>query len=187
MVQSNRGGSKSTPTHFYVDDAPYFITAATYQHHPLLDDTLKPRLRDLLHEVHAEFGWRLEHWVILDDHYHLMARSRNGHDLTKLINKVHSVSGRWINQRHPPEEREHRQVWCNYWDYCPRDEREYNVRLCYLLGNPVKHGYVERLRDWEWSSFHGLLQEQGEEALRGVFRDHREYQGLVLPEDGVQP
>ncbi|MGB0723570.1 MAG: hypothetical protein ACPGU7_14365, partial [Gammaproteobacteria bacterium] len=76
-----------------------------------------------------------------------------------------------------------RQVWHNYWDYCPRDEREYRVRLCYLLNNPVKHGYVSDLHDWPWSSFHRLIGEGGEEGLRRIFMDHPEYRGLRLAED----
>ena len=48
MRQSNQGGSSSSPTHFYVDNAAYFITAATYRHQRLLDDELKDQLRDLL-------------------------------------------------------------------------------------------------------------------------------------------
>ncbi|MGD8588522.1 MAG: transposase [Chromatiales bacterium] len=183
MKNPNRGGSSSTPTHFYVDDAAYFITAATYRHQRLLDDTLKDRLQDLLHQVYAEFAWQLQHWVILDDHYHLLANSRCGRDLPRIIGKVHSLSARLINQRQPPESREHSQVWCNYWDYCPRDEREYNLRLCYLLYNPIKHGYVERLGDWRWSSFAALLAAEGEQALRGVFREHREFHELELPAD----
>ncbi len=183
MRYLNQGGSDSTPTHFYVDSSAYFISAATYQHQRLLDDAVKERLRDLLFEVYAEFGWRVEHWVILDDHYHLLANSCRGSDLPTIMRKVHGVSAQLINARLPPGARGQAQVWCNYWDYCPRDEREYNTRLCYLLHNPIKHGYVERLGDWPWSSFHSLLAEQGEQRLQGVFREHREFRGLVLEEE----
>ena len=183
MRQSNQGGSSSSPTHFYIDNAAYFITASTYRHQRLLEDELKDRLRDLLHQVYAEFGWQLQHWVILDDHYHLLANSARGRDLPRIIAKVHNLSAQLINRRFPPEGRQYTRVWANYWDYCPRDEREYNVRLCYLLYNPVRHGYVERVGDWRWSSFSALLAAQTEQALRGMFQEHREYRGLVLEED----
>lgn len=48
---------------------------------------------------------------------------------------------------------------------------------------PGVHGYVERLGDWRWSSFSALLAAQGEQALRGVFREHREFHELELPAD----
>ena len=183
MKHPNQGGSSSTPTHFYIDNAAYFITASTYRHQRLLDNDLKDALRDLLFRVYEEYGWRLEHWVILDDHYHLLANSARGRDLPRIIAKVHNLSAQLINRRFPPEGRQYQRVWANYWDYCPRDEREYNVRLCYLLYNPIRHGYVARLGDWRWSSFAKLLAAQNEEALRGMFREYREFHELELPAD----
>lgn len=51
-------------------------------------------------------------------------------------------------------------LW-NYWDYCPRNEDDYNVRLNYLLWNPVKHGFVERIEDYPYSSYHNLRHKKG--------------------------
>jgi putative transposase len=183
MDRSVKGGSRSSPVHYYIDHAAYFITAATYHHQPLLDDNLKGYLHQLIQATFEEHGWQLEHWVILDDHYHLLAQSQHGRDLPRIIGKIHNLSAQWINQRYPAERREYKKVWHNYWDYCPRDEREYLTRLCYLLTNPIKHGYVERLSDWEWSNFHLLMAAQGEEELRKTFQRHREYHNLSLRED----
>jgi putative transposase len=165
------------PAHSYVDDAPYFITAATHQHQKLLDDENKAYLRDILHTVFAEYGWTLDAWVILDNHYHLLGNSRKGRDLTRIINKIHNQTAQRINQRFPPRHRASPYIWCNYWDYNPRNEREYNARLCYLLNNPRQHGYVERLQDWPWSSFAATSK------LRELFEQHREYRTLIIPED----
>ena len=183
MDRTTKGGSRSSPIHYYIDHVAYFITAATYYHQPLLDDILKGRLQQLIHDTFEEYGWQLDHWVIRDDHYHLLALSHRGHDLPRIIGKIHNLSAQWINHSHPAETRAHKQVWYNYWDYCLRDEREYLIRLCYLLNNPLKHDYVERLGDWEWSSFHRLIVEQGEEALRETFQRHGEYCELSLRED----
>ncbi len=183
MEESARGCSRSTPVHYYIDHSPYFITAATYHHQSLLDDDIKDRLIGLMHETFTEYGWQLEHWVVLDDHYHLLASSRRGRVLPRIVGKLHNLSAQWINHRHPPATRRHAKVWCNYWDYCPRNERDYNIRLCYLLNNPLKHGYVENLTDWRWSSFQRLLAKCGDDALRDIFRRHREYRELSLPED----
>ncbi len=183
MDRTNQGGSRSSPVHYYIDHAAYFITAATYQHQPLLDDKLKGRLQQLIQATFEEYRWQLEHWVILDDHYHLLALSHHGQDLPRIIGKIHNLSAQWINRSYPVDRRKYKKVWYNYWDYCPRDEREYLTRLCYLLANPLKHGYVERLSDWEWSSFQQLLSEQGEKSLRETFHRYSEYRELSLPED----
>lgn len=183
MDKKIKGGSRSSPLHYYIDHSAYFITAATYRHQPLLDDTLKECLIELFHATFAEYGWQVDHWVVLNDHYHLLANSHHGKALPRIIGKIHNLTAQRINRRYPPETREHAKVWHNYWDYCPRNEREYNIRLCYLLNNPVKHGYVDNLADWRWSSFHRLMAEQGDEALRATFREHWEYRELSLPED----
>jgi putative transposase len=138
-----------------------------------------------LHEVCAEYGWRLDHWVILDDHYHLLATSRCGRDMARIIGKVHNRMAQEIHRLHPSSNREQERVWWNYWDYCPRTQREYDVRLCYLLNNPCKHGYVDRLPAWPWSSFHRHFATHGDAPLRQLFQTHREYRELVLPEDAV--
>jgi putative transposase len=137
----------------------------------------KAYLRDILLAVFADYGWTLDAWVILDNHYHLLGNSRKSRDLTRIINNIHNQTAQRINQRFPPQHRASPYVWCNYWDYNPRNEREYNARLCYLLNNPRQHGYVERLQDWPWSSFAATSK------LRELFEQHREYRTLIIPED----
>jgi putative transposase len=41
-----------------------------------------------------------------------------------------------------------------YWEHQIRDEDDLQRHLNYLHYNPVKHGLVERVRDWPYSSFH---------------------------------
>jgi len=46
----------------------------------------------------------------------------------------------------------------------PADDADLAYHLDYIHFNPVKHGLVERVQDWPWSSFHrfarqGLLPE----------------------------
>lgn len=178
---SHEGGGITVPKHYYVDHAPYFITVAIDHHQKLLFSAAKDKLHDLLLEVFTEYGWSLDYWVILDNHYHVLGNSRIGRDLPKILNKVHNQSAQFINQHLPS--RDTRQVWRNYWDYCPRNEYDYNVRLCYLLNNPVKHGYVGNLYDWEWSSFAQTYARLGDEKMRGLFQAHQDYRKLVLPED----
>jgi REP element-mobilizing transposase RayT len=63
MDQFLRSGGITNPEHHYFDDTAYFITAATYEHRRWLkSDEVKATLRDLLHQVFAEYGWTLDHW-----------------------------------------------------------------------------------------------------------------------------
>jgi len=156
-----------TPAHLLLDDVPYFITGAIYKKRPLLrDSAMKERLHEILHNTFHNYGWNLDHWVILDNHYHLLARSKRGSDLPKMIQRIHAASGKYIREATNCE----KPVWYNYWDYCPRNEHEYYTRLNYLLNNPIRHGYVENLHDYPFSSFHALFKEWGREHLAEQFR-----------------
>lgn len=41
-----------------------------------------------------------------------------------------------------------------YWEHGIRDEGKYLRYRDYTHPNPVKHGLVDNLGDWAWSSFH---------------------------------
>ncbi len=74
------------PNHLFMDDTPYFITGAIYEkRHLLATDELKTRLLGLIRQSFEARGWQLDHWVILNNHYHLLGISKKGRDLTKII------------------------------------------------------------------------------------------------------
>jgi len=170
---------KHRPAHLLLDKTDYFITSSIYQKRELLNDTLKTQLIALLRQAFAEFRWTLEHWVVLNNHYHLMAFSDKGTDLPKIIARVHYQSGQLIRSVCSSD----LPVWWNYWDYCPRNEQDYFVRLNYLLNNPIKHGYTKNLFDYPFSSFHQHIEKVGKEELRRQFSDHNKYRSLILSED----
>jgi putative transposase len=95
------------------------------------------------------------------------------------MGKIHMLSAQFILSELEVE----KPIWWNYWDYCPRGEKDYFVRLNYLLNNPVKHGYVTDLADYPYSSFHQMLKKQGNENLVRQFKTYTEYKQLYLDED----
>ncbi|GAB4409876.1 MAG: transposase [Anaerolineae bacterium] len=170
---------RNTPVHLFLDDAPYFITGAIYQKRPLLaNPKIKARLLEFIQEHFRTYNWELHHWVMLDNHYHLLGKSRVGQDLTRIFQSTHSRAGILISQL----TRCAKPVWWNYWDYCPRDEEDYMTRLNYLLMNPLKHGYVNNLHDYPFSSFHQIFAELGRERLAKQMQDYPGYKNLVLDE-----
>ncbi|WP_028456413.1 REP-associated tyrosine transposase [Chitinilyticum litopenaei] len=48
-----------------------------------------------------------------------------------------------------------RGIWQRrYWEHLIRDDNDFARHLDYLHFNPVRHGHVQHVRDWPWSSFH---------------------------------
>lgn len=44
-----------------------------------------------------------------------------------------------------------------YWEHAIRDDADLERHVDYIHFNPVKHGHVERVADWAYSSFHGFV------------------------------
>ena len=47
-----------------------------------------------------------------------------------------------------------------YWEHTIRDEEDLTRHVDYIHFNPVKHGWVKRVRDWPHSSFHRLVRQR---------------------------
>jgi putative transposase len=170
---------RHNPAHLFIDNATYFITGAIYRKRSLLlDPFLKKRLLELIHWYFERYQWKLCHWVILNNHYHLLGKSRKGKDMPLIFRGIHSLSGKIILS----QTKCFKPVWWNYWDYCPRNEEDFFTRLNYLLYNPVKHGYTNNLNDYAFSSFHNLMMKVGREKLAWQFKEYPDYKTIVLPE-----
>jgi putative transposase len=93
---------------------------------------------------------RLAAWVLLQNHYHLLLKVRKGRDLSRLIQLVHGRTAFKFNEL---DGRRERSVWHGYWDTCIRNDNDFWTRLNYIHYNAVRHGYVDRPEDWEFSSY----------------------------------
>jgi len=45
-----------------------------------------------------------------------------------------------------------------FWEHLIRDQTDLNRHIDYIHYNPVKHGLVKRVQDWEYSSFHKYVE-----------------------------
>jgi putative transposase len=53
------------------------------------------------------------------------------------------------------EARGERGIWQRrYWEHLIRDDGDYSRHVDYCYYNPVRHGLVERVRDWPFSTYH---------------------------------
>jgi REP element-mobilizing transposase RayT len=60
------------PPHLFVPNATYFIIGATlHRIHYLKTAIAKEKVREYMLKSFAHFGWTIEEWVILNNHYHI--------------------------------------------------------------------------------------------------------------------
>ena len=69
------------------------------------------------------------------------------------------------------EKKGERGIWQRrFWEHLIRDDKDYERHVDYIHFNPVKHGFVKRPVDWEYSSIHRYIQ-QGVVASDWAVRD----------------
>ena len=107
-------------------------------------------LQSFLFETAKSFGWTLEAWALLSNHYHLIAVAQEAaHELSRWMQRFHSVSAAAVNQI---DGCRGRQVWYQYWDTCLTFEASYWARLNYVTQNPERHGLVQTALDYPFCS-----------------------------------
>jgi putative transposase len=139
------------PAHTVVKGGTYIITGSTYQKVPFFNSPERlDLLESTLFQVVREFGWELEAWAFLQNHYHLIAvYPKDRSNLAKMINKFHAVTARQLNDW---DQAPKRRVWYQYWETPLTFERSYLARLNYVHHNPVKHGLVLDAERYRWCS-----------------------------------
>ena len=140
--------------------ACYFLTLA-----------LRDRASDLLVRHRAELGDALRHTcqqkpyrlpaiVLLPDHLHLLMTLPEGDaDFSSRIRLLKSAFV--VSLRAQPgtpvrlNASGEANVWQRrFWEHLIRDEHDFAAHVDYIHINPLKHGLVERVRDWPPSGFH---------------------------------
>jgi len=157
---------RHAPTHWFSDDFYYFFTGAVYHKKRLLNTAeTKDIFINCLFQFIEKFNWELLDWVVLENHYHFLAKVHKSEDMPRLINVLHKTSAfhikKELNLAVKP-------FWYQYWDCCLRDERHFFETANYILYNPVKHGYVDNLNNYPFSSF-SMRMSQEEAELRKNF------------------
>ena len=99
--------------------------------------------------------------TILPEHFHaVLALPEDDHDYSLRLRALKSAFSRRLPEtcRHPnPSQQRKREtgIWQRrFWEHLIRDENDLEQHVFYTYYNPVKHGYVNRVIDWPYSSFH---------------------------------
>jgi putative transposase len=99
----------------------------------------------------------------MPEHFHMMMTlPENDKDYTKRIMLIKSGFSRKIpkTEKINPSRKNKRErgIWQRrYWEHFIRDETDYQRHADYIHYNPVKHGYVEKASDWQYSTIHKYI------------------------------
>ncbi len=149
----------------------YHITAACYEHRPLIGsepDRMESFTRDLL-EVLSQDDVRAFAWCILPNHYHALVLAP---DIQSLLLRLGQFHGRTAYRWNGEENARGRKVFYRSVERAMRSDRHFRTTLNYVHHNPVHHGYVDRWTDWPWSSAVEYLEMTSPDEARRMWRAH---------------
>jgi putative transposase len=127
------------------------------------------QMLETLYELFTMNDIGIRAWVVLPNHYHLLAHVPDFDVLGSIFRRVHGPTSRkWNLEDATPG----RKVWYRYTDRAIRSERHYHTTLNYIHYNPVKHGWARSPYDWMESSVHWYLEHFGRQWLRDVWASY---------------
>lgn len=162
-----RGYPPHSPPHPVRDEVFYLLTAACYEHKcHLYCKSRRHQLLNLIFEKFTTKDIKINAWVILPNHYHLLVQITNFDVLGELFRIIHGFTSRQWNLE---EKINKRKIWYRWSDRAIRSEQHYHTALNYIHYNPVKHGLVKSPYDWDESSVHWYLETYGRQWLRDAW------------------
>ncbi|MGH9744098.1 MAG: REP-associated tyrosine transposase [Candidatus Acidiferrum sp.] len=151
------------PIHRLGHAGAYIVTAGTYKKAHLFHDAERLAFvtKSLL-ALSKRYGWSLQAWAVFSNHYHFIAECSQPGSLKRLVQYLHSLSAKHVNQL---DGTAGRAVWFQYWDTLLTYEKSYLARLNYVHTNAVRHGLVREPGAYPWCSA-GWFQRSASPAFR---------------------
>jgi putative transposase len=138
----------------------YFFTVALLNRRSRLLVEHVALLREAVRQERDKRPFQIDAWVVLPDHMHCVWTLPPGDSdySTRWKNIKTEFSKALPNTEYRDRVRIKtgaRGIWQRrFWEHTIRDDADYAAHIDYVHLNPYKHGWVERVRDWPYSSFH---------------------------------
>jgi len=119
--RKERGYPHHAPPHPYRDIGWYFLTGTNFEHHPIMNlperrDKFQEQLLTTFHEIGAEANG----WVILSNHYHILAGAVSLTLISSALKLLHGRTSREWNIEDNMTGK--RRVWYKFTDRVLRNE-----------------------------------------------------------------
>ena len=117
-------------------------------------------LRHAVAQVKKTYPFIIHAWVVLPEHLHCVIELPEGDaDFKTRWMLIKMLFSRAIPKTEHRSEirikRRERGIWQRrYWEHLIRDEADFKAHVDYVHINPLKHGLVKNVGDWEYSTFH---------------------------------
>ena len=145
----------------YIQNSKIFITIVANKRRQILIKNID-LLRNSFNLIKEKIKFNIDAIVILPDHLHMIIEPKEIKKYPEIIKGIKANFSRNIDKSkiEDYEESESRKnknetdIWQRrYWEHSIIDENDLQKHIDYIHYNPIKHGYVKRAKDWEYSTF----------------------------------
>jgi putative transposase len=143
----------------YITGGTYFFTVNLYHRDTGLLTRYIDELRHAFSLIKQQHPFQIDAIVILPDHLHTIWTLPEGDDnypqrwrsIKSQFTRAIKAKGCVIRKN---KRGEHYMWQKRYWEHTIRDDRDLQQHIDYIHYNPVKHGHVSKVSNWQYSSFH---------------------------------
>ena len=148
----------------FKDGYSYFLTVVTENREPILIDNIEILRKSFALSI-KKYRYKLDAVVIMPEHFHMIITPKSAEDYPKIVSHIKraftygldsSIKDRAKESLSASKEkRKYSGVWQKrFFEHTIRNKEDFKLRFDYIHFNPVKHGLVKKVSDWEYSSFH---------------------------------
>lgn len=154
----------------YKEGAYYFFTLISYNRRKILcEDDFLIAFKNSIRQVQQQYPFEIIAWVQLPDHIHCIWKMpENDADYSIRWSQIKRLTTQACSQyyltydelSYSKIKRNERGIWQRrFLEHQIRDEPDFVRHMDYIHYNPVKHGLVEKVVDWPYSSFHRCVRQ----------------------------
>lgn len=145
----------------FLQNHSYYLTMVTHLRNPILIDNIA-LLRESFAVSKSKYDYTIDAIVILPDHIHMIITPNVATDYSKIIRAIKYHFTKYcdkkyyatIGQSSSRDRRGSKPIWQKrFYEHTIRNEKDWRQCVEYIYHNPIKHGYVETIEAWQYSSY----------------------------------
>ena len=157
----------------FMDGYSYFITVVTHERNPILIKNIN-LLRESFAVSKEQYTYNIDAIVILPDHFHMVITPKYAEEYPHIIRVIkqhfskHCLVDDYahLHQSYSRDKKGYSLIWQKrFYEHTIRNEKDLLEKMQYIRNNPVKHGVIEDISQWKYSSFY-RKQKVGNPTLR---------------------
>lgn len=151
----------------FIENSKIFITIVTSKRRPILIENIDI-LRKSFKQIKEKISFNIDTIVILPDHIHMIIEPKETKQYPEIIKGIKTYFSRAIDEikledyelTQSRKDKKEKDIWQRrYWEHNITDEKDLRKHIDYIHYNPIKHGYVKKAKEWEYSTFKKYVQQ----------------------------